>query len=34
MLKKWMGHAKPETAEIKTNAVGEQERVIAARMWR
>ena|SRR5271167_1471562 len=34
MLKKWMGHAKLETTEIYTNAVGDQERDIAARMWR
>ncbi len=34
MLKKWMGHAKLETTEIYTNAVGEQERDIAARIWR
>jgi site-specific recombinase XerD len=34
MLKKRMGHAKLETTEIYTNAVGEQEHDIAASMWR
>jgi site-specific recombinase XerD len=34
MMTKWTGHAKLETTEIYTNAVGEQKHDIAARMWR
>jgi len=33
MLQKWMGHAKMETTAIYTNALGEQQREIAAKMW-
>ncbi|MEM9128569.1 MAG: tyrosine-type recombinase/integrase [Pseudomonadota bacterium] len=33
MLQKWMGHAKMETTAIYANALGEQQREIAARMW-
>jgi len=32
-LKKWMGHSKIETTAIYADAVGEEERAIAARMW-
>lgn len=33
MLKKWMGHATIETTAIYADAVGEEEREIASRMW-
>lgn len=33
MLQKWMGHADMETTAIYANALGEEERQIAARMW-
>ncbi len=33
LVLKWMGHAKLETTAIYTNAVGEEQRAIAARMW-
>lgn len=33
MVRKWLGHARIETTAIYANAVGREERVIAARMW-
>lgn len=33
MMKKWLGHARIETTAIYANAVGAEERVLAARMW-
>jgi integrase/recombinase XerD len=33
MVSKWMGHAQMETTAIYTNAVGEEQQSIAARMW-
>lgn len=33
MLQKWMGHASMSTTAIYTNAIGEEEQAIAARMW-
>ena len=33
MLQKWMGHANIQTTAIYANAIGEEERNIAARMW-
>ncbi|MEM9906053.1 MAG: site-specific integrase [Cyanobacteria bacterium P01_D01_bin.44] len=33
MLQKWMGHADLKTTAIYANALGEEERAIAARMW-
>ncbi len=33
MLQKWMGHSKMETTAIYTNALGEEQRGIASRMW-
>ena len=33
MLQKWLGHAQLTTTAIYANAVGEEERNIAARMW-
>jgi len=33
MLSKWMGHAKMENTAIYAQALGEEERAIAARMW-
>jgi len=33
MLKNWMGHASMEPTAIHANALGEEERAIAARMW-
>jgi integrase/recombinase XerD len=33
MLQKWMGHADMKTTAIYANALGEEEREIAARMW-
>jgi len=33
MLSKWMGHASLEVTAIYANAVGEEQRNIAARMW-
>ena len=33
MLQKWLGHSSPETTAIYANALGEEERTIAARMW-
>jgi integrase/recombinase XerD len=33
MLQKWMGHADMKTTAIYANALGEEERAIAARMW-
>lgn len=33
MLQKWMGHADMKTTAIYANALGDEERQIAARMW-
>ncbi len=33
MLQKWMGHASMTTTAIYANAIGHEERAIAARMW-
>ena len=33
MLSKWMGHSKIETTAIYANALGEEQRKIAERMW-
>jgi integrase len=33
LLSKWMGHASPEVTAIYANALGEEQRNIAARMW-
>jgi integrase len=33
MLKKWMGHADMKTTAIYADAIGEEERTIASRMW-
>lgn len=33
MLSKWMGHSKIETTAIHANALGEEQRQIAERMW-
>ena len=33
MLSKWMGHATLEVTAIYANALGEEQRSIAARMW-
>jgi integrase/recombinase XerD len=33
MMQKWLGHTKIETTAIYANAVGREERSIAARMW-
>ena len=33
MLSKWMGHASLEVTAIYANALGEEQRAIAARMW-
>ncbi len=33
LVQKWLGHAKMETTAIYANAVGEEERLIASRMW-
>jgi integrase/recombinase XerD len=33
MVQKWLGHAQLTTRAIYANAVGEEERSIAARMW-
>lgn len=33
MLQKWMGHTYMETTAIYANAIGQEERDIAARMW-
>jgi len=34
MLRKWMGHAQIETTAIYANALGAEQRSIAARMWK
>lgn len=34
MVSKWMGHASLEVTAIYANALGEEQRTIAARMWR
>lgn len=34
MLSKWMGHSKIETTAIYANALGEEQRQIAERMWK
>ncbi len=33
MVSKWMGHASLEVTAIYANALGEEQRAIAARMW-
>ena len=33
MMQKWLGHARIETTAIYANAIGAEERLIAARMW-
>ena len=33
MMQKWLGHARIETTAICANAIGREERAIAARMW-
>jgi len=33
VMQKWMGHARIETTAIYANAVGREERALAARMW-
>ncbi|WP_250565504.1 hypothetical protein [Adonisia turfae] len=33
MLQKWMGHPDMKTTAIYANALGDEEREIAARMW-
>jgi len=33
LVQRWMGHAQLTTTAIYTEAVGEEERSIAARMW-
>ena len=33
LLSKWMGHASLEVTAIYANALGEEQRNIAARMW-
>lgn len=33
LVRKWLGHARLSTTEIYTDAVGEEERVIAGRFW-
>jgi len=34
LVQRWMGHAQLTTTAIYAEAVGEEERSIAARMWR
>jgi integrase len=34
LVQRWMGHARMETTAIYLNAIGNEEREIAARMWR
>jgi integrase/recombinase XerD len=33
-VSKWMGHASLEVAAIYANALGEEQRTIASRMWK
>ncbi len=33
LIQKWLGHSKIETTAIYTNAMGDEERLIAERMW-
>ena len=33
LLKKWLGHAQLSTTAIYADAIGEEEKGIAARMW-
>ena len=33
ILSKWMGHSSLEVTAIYANALGEEERIIAARIW-
>jgi integrase/recombinase XerD len=33
MMQKWLGHSRIETTAIYANAVGKEERLVAARMW-
>ncbi len=34
LVKKWLGHARLETTEVYTNAVGDEEQAIATRFWK
>jgi integrase/recombinase XerD len=34
IMQKWFGHARIETTAIYTNALGPEERLLAARLWR
>lgn len=34
LVKKWLGHARLETTAIYANAIGEEERCLAERLWR
>jgi integrase/recombinase XerD len=34
MVSKWMGHASLEVTAIYANALGEEQRAIASRMWK
>lgn len=34
LVKKWLGHARLETTEVYTNAVGDEERALAHRFWK
>jgi integrase/recombinase XerD len=34
LVQKWLGHARIQTTTVYTNAVGSEEREIAARMWK
>jgi integrase/recombinase XerD len=34
IMQRWMGHARIETTAIYANAIGKEERALAARMWR
>lgn len=33
LIQKWLGHASPETTRIYLDAAGDEERVIASRVW-
>jgi integrase/recombinase XerD len=34
IIQRWMGHSRLDTTAIYTNAVGDEERALARRMWR
>jgi site-specific recombinase XerD len=34
IIQRWMGHARLDTTAIYTNAVGDEERALAKRMWK